>query len=114
MIKDLFGIVVIVNKSCDFSEYLDYKNCKCRKRLVDKLADEYYENIEETSLVQIKSTKCKHNSCILYIVFFQYSLQLILEFVLILFTINTWILIKKMFLNMIMVIQQQINWLINI
>ena len=20
------------NKSCDFSEYLDYKNCKCKKR----------------------------------------------------------------------------------
>ena len=26
-------------KSCDFSEYLDYKNCKCKKRLVDKLAE---------------------------------------------------------------------------
>ena len=24
------------DKSCDFSEYLDYENCKCRKRLVDK------------------------------------------------------------------------------
>ena len=28
-------------KSCDFSEYLDYKNCKCRKRLADKLVEEY-------------------------------------------------------------------------
>ena len=23
-------------KSCGFSEYFDYKNCKCKKRLVDK------------------------------------------------------------------------------
>ena len=27
-------------KSCDISEYLDYKNCKCKKRLVDKLVGE--------------------------------------------------------------------------
>ena len=31
------------NKSCDFSEYLDYKNCKCRKRLVNKLVEECNE-----------------------------------------------------------------------
>ena len=36
------------DKSCDFGEYLDYENCKCRKRLVDKLI-ECNENIEETS-----------------------------------------------------------------
>ena len=23
-------------KSCDFSKYLDYKNCKCKKRLIEK------------------------------------------------------------------------------
>ena len=28
------------DKSCDIEEYLDYKNCKCRKRLVDKLVEE--------------------------------------------------------------------------
>ena len=27
------------DKSCDFGEYLDYENCKCRKRLVDKLVE---------------------------------------------------------------------------
>ena len=58
------------DKSCDFGEYLDYENCKCRKRLVDKLIEECNENIEETSLVKINSTKCKHNSCILYTVLF--------------------------------------------
>ena len=58
------------DKSCDIGEYLDYENCKCRKRLVDKLIEECNENIEETSLIKINSTKCKSNSCILYIVLF--------------------------------------------
>ena len=58
------------NKSCDFSEYLDYKNWKCGKRLLNKLIDECTETIEETSLIKINSTKCKHNSCMLYMVLF--------------------------------------------
>ena len=28
------------DKSCDIGEYLDYLNCKCRKRLVDELVEE--------------------------------------------------------------------------
>ena len=35
-------------KSCDFSEYLKYNKCNCKERLVDKLAEECTENIEET------------------------------------------------------------------
>ena len=58
------------DKPCDFGEYLDYENCKCRKRLIDKLIEECNENIEETSLIKINLTKCKHNSCVLYIVLF--------------------------------------------
>ena len=27
------------DKSCDISEYLDYSNCKCRKKLVDELVE---------------------------------------------------------------------------
>ena len=57
------------DKSCDVGEYLDYKNCKCRKRQVDKLIEKCNEVVEETSLVKINSTKCKPNSCILYIFF---------------------------------------------
>ena len=34
-------------KSCDIGEYLDYENCKCRKRLIDKLVDECTETVEE-------------------------------------------------------------------
>ena len=28
------------NKSCDIGEYLGYENCKCWKKLVDKLVEE--------------------------------------------------------------------------
>ena len=35
-----------------------------------KLVEECNENIEGSSLVKINSAKCKHNSCILYIVLF--------------------------------------------
>ena len=69
------------DKSCDIDKYLNYWNCKCRKKLVHKLVEECTENIEETRLVEKISTKNenKHKciSCILYIVLF-----------LIIFTIN--------------------------
>ena len=54
MIKDLFGITVIVNvsdKSCDIVEYLDYKNCKCRNKLIDKLVEECSENIDGNKML---------------------------------------------------------------
>ena len=40
------------DKSCDIGEYLDYENCKRRKKLVEKLVQECIENIEETRLVK--------------------------------------------------------------
>ena len=60
-------------ESSDFTEYLDYKNCNCKKRLVNKLV-ECNETIDEMKLTKItlaeneNSYKC--NSCILYIVLF--------------------------------------------
>ena len=58
------------DKSCDSGKYLDYENCKCRKKLIGKLIEACNENIEETSLIKINSTKWKSNSCIIYIVLF--------------------------------------------
>ena len=59
------------DKSCDIGKYLDYENCKCRKKLADKLVDEYTKTIEETKLVNITFTEDKdnyeHNSCRAYI-----------------------------------------------
>ena len=55
------------NKSCNISEYVDYKNCKCRKKLADKLINECTKTIKETKLVNINfnenENNYKHNSC---------------------------------------------------
>ena len=40
------------DKGCDVGEYIDYENCKCRKKLVDPLIEECTENIEETKLIK--------------------------------------------------------------
>ena len=40
------------DKSCNIGEYLDYENCKCRKKLVDQLIEECTENIEEKKVVE--------------------------------------------------------------
>ena len=35
------------DKACDVGECLDYENCKCRKKLVDKLVDECAEILKK-------------------------------------------------------------------
>ena len=40
-------------KACDVGEYIDYKHCKCRKKLVDKLVDACTETIEEVKLAKM-------------------------------------------------------------
>ena len=69
------------DKSCNVGEHLDYKNCNCRKKIVDKLVEECSETVEEVKLAKITSVgnenKHKCSSCRLLIVLF-----------LILFTIN--------------------------
>ena len=39
------------DKLCDVGEYLDYKNCKCRKKLIDKLLEECIKNIGENKII---------------------------------------------------------------
>ena len=39
------------DKSCEVGEYLDYANCKCRKKLADKLVEECTENIDGVKIV---------------------------------------------------------------
>ena len=51
------------DKSCDVGEYLDYKNCKCRKRLVDKLVEECGDNIDEAKLAGIALFEAR-NECV--------------------------------------------------
>ena len=53
------------DKSCGVGEYLDYENCKCRKRLVGKLVEECNGNIDEVKLAGI--TLFKHvNECVCF------------------------------------------------
>ena len=56
------------DKSCHFGEYLDYENCKCKKRLVDKLVEECNEIVEEAKIVGENKNECSF--CVLYIVLF--------------------------------------------
>ena len=43
------------DKSCDVGEYLDYKNCKCRNKLVDKLFEECIKNIDGNKVLNYKT-----------------------------------------------------------
>ena len=62
------------DKLCDVGEYLDYENCKRRKKLVDKLVEECTENVEEVKLAKItlaeNESRHKCSSCTQYIVLF--------------------------------------------
>ena len=72
------------DKSCNIGEYLDYSNCKCRKKLVDPLVEECTENINETKLVEKTLDKnenknnYEHNSCRVYIILMMVFLQFLL------------------------------------
>ena len=61
------------DKLRDIGEYLDYENCKYRKKLVDKLVEECTENVE-VKLAKINlaenENKYKCSSYTLYIVLF--------------------------------------------
>ena len=85
-------------------------NCTWRKKLADKLVQVCAETVEKVKMSIKTNVVLAH--CTLCC--FQYSLQSTLELVLILFTINTWIAIKKLLLDMIMSIKQQLNWFIKI
>ena len=40
-----------MNKSCNIGEYLDYKYCKCRIRIVGELLEECSKNIDENEMI---------------------------------------------------------------
>ena len=116
-IKDLFGIVsnceCECDKSCDIGEYLDYENCKCRKKFVDKLVEECTEKVEEVKLVGITSAedKNKHknkcSSCTLYIVLFSIIFSTYFAYY------KYMNRDKKLMRNMILFIKKQFDELIN-
>ena len=60
------------DKSCDIGQYLDYKNCVCRKSLVDKLVEECINVIDGDTMynetLSIDPNDCP--SCTPYVVLF--------------------------------------------
>ena len=65
------------HKSCDIGEYLDYKNCRCRKIIIDKLVEECSENIDgnemlynETLDIISSSDNKTSDSCVVYAILF--------------------------------------------
>ena len=47
------------DKWCDVGKYLDYENCRWRKKLVDKLVEEWTENVGGEKLAKITSDEMK-------------------------------------------------------
>ena len=65
------------DRSCDIGEYLDYKNCNCRKKIIDKLVEECSENIDGNEMLYnetldiISSSDNKiSDSCVVYLISF--------------------------------------------
>ena len=47
------------DKSCDIGEYLDYENCKYRKKLVDKLIE--WNSVDSNSVERSSAEECTEN-----------------------------------------------------
>ena len=65
------------DKSCDIGEYLDYRNCRCRQKIIDKLVEECSKNIDGNEMLYnqnldiISSSYNKtSNPCVVYIILF--------------------------------------------
>ena len=66
------------DKSCDMGEYLDYKNCKCRRKTVSELVEECSENTDENEMIyngtlnaiSLNDYKKVCGCCTIYIVLF--------------------------------------------
>ena len=56
------------DKSCNIDKYLDYSDCRCKKKLIDPLVEECTENINETELVKKKLDKSE-DRCNFYVVY---------------------------------------------
>ena len=70
------------DKSCDVGEYLDYENCKFRKKLIDKLLEERSENIDGNEMiynVTLNDYEKVCNSYTIYIVLFVIAFLMIIS-----------------------------------
>ena len=60
------------DKSCDIGEYLDYKSCKCRKRLIDELVDECTKTVKEVkpTIITLAENENSYKCSVLFWIFF--------------------------------------------
>ena len=65
------------DKSCDFGEYLDYENCKCRIKLNDKVVKECSENVLGNEMIYNEKVP---SSCRIYIALFFIAFLIIICF----------------------------------
>ena len=85
VIMDLFGILVIVIENVlnyDVGEYLDYKNCKWKNKLVDKLAEKQSKEIDGNEMIYngtFYDYKNVCNTCTIYIVLFVIGFLIIIS-----------------------------------
>ena len=108
------------DKSRDVGECLDYENCKCRKKLVDELVENCTDNIDEVKMAKITlaeyenkyENECKY-SCTLCIVLFSVIFTINIGIGTLLFTTNTWIMIKKQLLKKVLFFKQHFTEHIN-
>ena len=56
------------DKSCNVGEYLDYENCKFRKKLIDKLTEECTENIDKVKIADENECECSYTICVVLVV----------------------------------------------
>ena len=62
------------NKSCNVGKFLDYMNCRCRERLIDKLVEKYEKDNDGNEIIYnvalhyfgLNKKMCK--SCLLYVI----------------------------------------------
>ena len=40
-----------MDKSCDVGQYLDYKSCKCRNKIVDDLVEDCIKSVDENEMI---------------------------------------------------------------
>ena len=81
------------DKSCNISQYLDYSDCKCKKKLIDPLIEECTENDNETKIVNI-TVKNENSSCKVYIVLMTVVFT-IFTGIIIYFVYYNWSLVKN-------------------
>ena len=70
------------DKSSDAGEYLDYENCNCRKKLVDKLFEQCTENIDEVKITRMALFE-HENECVC-----SYTICFVLAVIILIFSIG--------------------------